>query len=110
MQVFNRGAMAGLRSKLEDRALQERVAAGLNAAQRAQINRMRRNKRHAGKDYYKTLGLERGANEVEIRRAYRAEALAWHPDKHGGDSRVGAEARFKEVQRLVHSVQFFRKP
>ena len=44
------------------------------------------------KDYYKILGVEKGANEEEIKKAYRKLAHKYHPDKSGGD-----ESRFKEI-------------
>ncbi len=44
------------------------------------------------KDYYKILGVERGANEEDIKKAYRKLAHKYHPDKSGGD-----EKRFKEI-------------
>lgn len=44
------------------------------------------------KDYYKILGVERGANEEDIKKAYRKLAHKYHPDKAGGD-----EKRFKEI-------------
>uniref|UniRef100_F7CKI0 DnaJ heat shock protein family (Hsp40) member B1 n=1 Tax=Equus caballus TaxID=9796 RepID=F7CKI0_HORSE len=47
-----------------------------------------------GKDYYQTLGLARGASDEEIKRAYRRQALRYHPDKN---KEPGAEERFKEV-------------
>ncbi|KAM6289217.1 LOW QUALITY PROTEIN: dnaJ homolog subfamily B member 1 [Aegotheles albertisi] len=47
-----------------------------------------------GKDYYRTLGLPRGASAEEVRRAYRRQALRCHPDK---SREPGAEQRFKEV-------------
>jgi DnaJ-class molecular chaperone len=47
------------------------------------------------KDYYKILGVERKADEKEIKRAYRKLARQHHPDINPNDS--GAEARFKEI-------------
>nr|XP_038041846.1 LOW QUALITY PROTEIN: dnaJ homolog subfamily B member 1-like [Anas platyrhynchos] len=47
-----------------------------------------------GKDYYRTLGLSRGASDEEVKRAYRRQALRFHPDKN---KEPGAEERFKEV-------------
>lgn len=44
------------------------------------------------KDYYKILGLEKGASADEIKKAFRKLAHQYHPDKQGGD-----EAKFKEV-------------
>ena len=45
-------------------------------------------------DYYKTLGLNRGASDDQIKRAYRKLALKYHPDKNKEE---GAVDRFKEV-------------
>ena len=46
-------------------------------------------------DYYKTLGVQRGAEEKEIRQAFRKLARKYHPDLNKEDK--DAEARFKEV-------------
>jgi len=48
------------------------------------------------KDYYKILGIERGADEVEVKKAFRSAARKYHPDQATGDKKA-AEAKFKEV-------------
>ncbi len=47
------------------------------------------------KDYYSTLGVAKGADEKEIKRAYRRLAREFHPDVNKDNP--SAEARFKEV-------------
>lgn len=44
------------------------------------------------KDYYKVLGIEKGASKDEIKKAFRKLAQQYHPDKPTGD-----EKKFKEV-------------
>ncbi|MBI5234259.1 MAG: molecular chaperone DnaJ [Deltaproteobacteria bacterium] len=48
-------------------------------------------------DYYKVLGVERGASDDEIKRAYRKLAMDLHPDRHHGDKAV--EERFKAINQ-----------
>jgi len=49
----------------------------------------------AKRDYYDVLGLSKGADSAEIKKAYRKLAVEFHPDKNQGDS--AAEEKFKEI-------------
>ncbi len=47
------------------------------------------------RDYYEVLGVQKGASDDEIKKAYRKVAKKYHPDLHPGDAE--AEAKFKEA-------------
>ena len=47
------------------------------------------------RDYYEVLGLNKGADEASIKKAYRTLAKKYHPDMNPGDAE--AEQKFKEV-------------
>jgi molecular chaperone DnaJ len=52
-------------------------------------------------DYYKVLGVGKGASDEEIKKAYRKLARKYHPDANQGDKQ--AEERFKEISQ-AHDV------
>ncbi|MEG1632823.1 MAG: molecular chaperone DnaJ [Oscillospiraceae bacterium] len=51
------------------------------------------------RDYYEILGLQKGASDDEIKKAYRKLAKEYHPDLHPGDA--VCEAKFKELNEAA---------
>ena len=47
------------------------------------------------RDYYEVLGLQKGASDNDIKKAFRKMAMKYHPDKKPGDK--VAEEKFKEI-------------
>ncbi|HKQ33323.1 MAG TPA: DnaJ domain-containing protein, partial [Thermodesulfobacteriota bacterium] len=46
------------------------------------------------RDYYEVLGVERGASQQDIKKAYRKLAMEYHPDHNDAPD---AEEKFKEL-------------
>ena len=53
-------------------------------------------KKSLRKNYYKILFVLQSASDHEIKKAYRKEALKWHPDKNQ-ENKEEAERKFKDV-------------
>ena len=47
------------------------------------------------RDYYEVLGVDKGADDATIKKAYRQLAKKYHPDMNPGDKE--AEKKFKEA-------------
>jgi molecular chaperone DnaJ len=54
------------------------------------------------RDPYEVLGIQRGASDEEIKKAYRAQCKRWHPDLNPDDPT--AEEHFKEVQAAYDAI------
>jgi molecular chaperone DnaJ len=51
------------------------------------------------RDYYETLGIDRKAGKEEIKKAYRKQAMQYHPDRNPGNAE--AESKFKEASEAA---------
>ncbi|HEY1661753.1 MAG TPA: molecular chaperone DnaJ [Verrucomicrobiae bacterium] len=54
------------------------------------------------RDYYEILGVNRQADDEEIKKAYRKLAVKYHPDKNPGDKQ--AEEQFKELGQAYEAL------
>src|SRR5947208_893951 len=54
------------------------------------------------KDYYKILGVERGASDEEVKKAYRKLARKYHPDV---SKEANAKEKFQEVSEAYETLR-----
>lgn len=58
--------------------------------------------------YYSVLGVEQGASQEDIKKAYRNKAREYHPDKHAQsteNTKIEAEKRFKEINEAYEKLK-----
>ncbi|KAJ3154350.1 hypothetical protein HDU89_008418 [Geranomyces variabilis] len=104
-KLYLRRADCHMKGEKYDDAVRDYTAAETLNPHDQEISRALRNaqqmlRQSKRKDYYKILGLVRGASETDIKKAYRKAALQYHPDKVvslSEEEKVVAEVKFKEI-------------
>lgn len=56
----------------------------------------------SNKDYYASLWISKWASEADIKKAYKKQAMQYHPDRNTGDKK--AEAKFKEINEAYQTL------
>jgi DnaJ family protein B protein 4 len=56
-----------------------------------------------GLDYYKILGVDKGASDDDLKKAYRKLAMKWHPDKNPTNKKE-AENKFKQISEAYEVI------
>ncbi|MFT4623777.1 MAG: molecular chaperone DnaJ [Myxococcota bacterium] len=56
----------------------------------------------ATRDFYNVLGISRDASSEDVKRAYRALARRWHPDRNPDDA--GADRRFRDITEAFRTL------
>lgn len=67
-------------------------------------------KKSKRKDYYKILNVAKDANEDEIKKAYKKQALMWHPDKHSNGTEEKKEAAVKAFKDIGEAYALLSDP
>jgi len=60
-------------------------------------------------DPYKILGVDRNASQDDIKKAYKKQAMKWHPDRQPPEKREEAQKRFSQVANAYETLTDAKK-